>query len=61
MVRACQGPLNRAECQKTEITPVRQREPKASPVNLTEFTVIQWPRSYLVHLAGDPLMALAEG
>lgn len=61
MMRACQGPSNRAECQKkTEITPVRQRQPKAFPVNLTGFTVIQWPRSYLLHLAGEPLMAPAE-
>lgn len=46
--------------KKLEMAPVQQREPQASPAILTGRTVNQWPRSYLVHLAGDPLMALAE-
>lgn len=44
--------------KKTEI--VQQKEPQASPATLTGLTVNQWRGSYLVHLAGDPLMALAE-
>lgn len=39
---------------------VQQREPQATPAILTGRTVNQWPRSYLVHLAGDPLMALLK-
>lgn len=42
--------------KKTEMAPVQRRQPQAYP----GLTVNQWPRSYLVHLAGDPLMALAE-
>lgn len=60
VLKASQGPVERAECLKTEMAPVQQREPQASPAILTGLTVNQWPRSYLVHLAGDPFMALAE-
>lgn len=63
-LRASQGPASRAECLKkwdgTRLAPAERRRPQASPAILTQLTAHQWQRCYLVHLAGDPLLAVAE-